>query len=71
MFKVFYSNSGLHFFALTSEWGAGAKPPEPSRADIDITAKLKKALAHVDIRVLDHIISTNSHCVSLAERGEI
>ena len=45
--------------------------PEPSRADIDITAKLKKALAHVDIRVLDHIISTNSHCVSLAERGEI
>lgn len=44
---------------------------EPSQADIDITAKLTKALALVDIRVLDHIIAGDGYQVSLAERGEI
>lgn len=43
---------------------------EPSQADIRITERLKKALALVDIRVLDHVIvgeTTNS----LAEGGLI
>ncbi len=44
---------------------------EPSRADIDITAKLKKALTLIDVRVLDHIIVGDNYQVSLAERGEM
>ncbi|OED39201.1 hypothetical protein AB833_16860 [Chromatiales bacterium (ex Bugula neritina AB1)] len=44
---------------------------EPSRADIEITAKLKKALALVEIRVLDHIIVGDGYQVSLAERGDV
>ena len=44
---------------------------EPSRADIEITAKLKQALALVEIRVLDHIIVGDGYQVSLAERGEM
>jgi DNA repair protein RadC len=44
---------------------------EPSRADIEITKKLKDALALVEIRVLDHIIVGDGYQVSLAERGEI
>ena len=41
---------------------------EPSQADIQITQKLKDALALVDIRLLDHIIVAES-IVSLAEKG--
>ncbi len=44
---------------------------EPSRADIEITRKLKDSLALIDVRVLDHLIVTPGYCVSLAERGEI
>ena len=44
---------------------------EPSRADIEITAKLKKVLAYVDIRVLDHFIVGAGYIVSLAERGDM
>lgn len=44
---------------------------EPSRADIEITAKLKQALALVEIRVLDHIIVGDGYQVSLAERGDM
>lgn len=42
--------------------------PEPSAADRAITARLKQALALVDIRVLDHIV-VGETCVSLAARG--
>jgi DNA repair protein RadC len=43
---------------------------EPSQADIQITERLKKALALVDIRVLDHvIIGDDTLCFS--ERGLI
>ena len=44
---------------------------EPSRADIDITARLTKALKLIDVRVLDHIIVGGNYQVSLAERGEM
>lgn len=44
---------------------------EPSRADIEITKKLTKALALIDVRVLDHIITGEGYAVSLAERGEM
>jgi DNA repair protein RadC len=44
---------------------------EPSQADIQITERIKKALALVDIRVLDHIILAGMENVSFAERGLI
>ncbi len=40
----------------------------PSQADKHITEKLKEALALVDVRVLDHIV-TGETCTSFAERG--
>ncbi|MCU7884179.1 MAG: DNA repair protein RadC [Candidatus Thiodiazotropha sp. (ex Lucinoma annulata)] len=44
---------------------------EPSRADQQITKRLKEALALVDIRVLDHIVIGEGEPVSLAERGMV
>lgn len=43
--------------------------PEPSPADRQITERLKKALALIDVRVLDHIVVGEGTSVSLAERG--
>jgi DNA repair protein RadC len=43
--------------------------PEPSAADRALTAKLKEALALIDVRVLDHIIVAGTETVSFAERG--
>ena len=42
---------------------------EPSHADEIITARLRDALALVDIRGVDHLIVAAGGCVSLAERG--
>ena len=44
---------------------------EPSQADELITQRLCAALQLIDIRVLDHLIVADNHCVSLAERGLI
>ncbi|MES9990565.1 MAG: DNA repair protein RadC [Candidatus Thiodiazotropha sp.] len=44
---------------------------EPSRADRQITLRLKEALALVEIRVLDHIVIGEGEAVSLAQRGMI
>ena len=43
--------------------------PEPSDADRAVTARLKHALALVDVRLLDHNIVGGRRTVSLAERG--
>jgi len=43
--------------------------PEPSQADRDITLDLKRALALIDVRVLDHFVVGEGAPVSLAERG--
>ncbi len=43
---------------------------EPSQADIHITERLKKALALVDIRVLDHVI-IGEQALCFSERGLI
>ena len=43
---------------------------EPSRADEQITRRLKDALALIDVRVLDHMI-VGDEVVSFAERGLI
>jgi len=45
--------------------------PEPSKRDIAITEKIKKSLALIDIRVLDHFIVGKKKMVSFAERGLI
>ena len=45
--------------------------PEPSRADEFLTATLKSALALVDVRVLDHVITGAGSACSMAERGLI
>ena len=42
---------------------------EPSEADRDITTKLSKALALIDVRLLDHLVVTDGGAVSMAERG--
>jgi len=42
---------------------------EPSEADRSITVKLAKALALVEIRLLDHVVVSRGGHVSLAERG--
>ncbi|QPF74646.1 JAB domain-containing protein [Roseateles sp. DAIF2] len=42
---------------------------EPSRADQALTEALSKALALVDIRVLDHLVVGAGEAVSMAERG--
>ena len=42
---------------------------EPSEADRHITLKLAKALALVEIRLLDHVVVSRGGHVSLAERG--
>ena len=42
---------------------------EPSQADELITARLRDALALVDIRVLDHLVVGDGACVSFVERG--
>lgn len=42
---------------------------EPSEADRTITLKLAKALALVDVRLLDHLVVAREGHTSLAERG--
>ncbi len=42
---------------------------EPSRADEQITLRLKEALSLIDVRVLDHFIIGDGEPVSFAERG--
>ena len=44
---------------------------EPSQADELITARLRDALALVDIRVLDHLVVGGTTVTSFAERGLI
>lgn len=44
---------------------------EPSQADRDITRRLSRALALVDIRLLDHIVVGDGESVSLASRGQL
>ena len=43
--------------------------PEPSAADRTVTARLKQALALVDLRLLDHFVIADGPPVSLAARG--
>ena len=42
---------------------------EPSAADRAVTARLKQALALVDVRLLDHVVVGGRHSVSMAAKG--
>ncbi|GMQ90637.1 MAG: DNA repair protein RadC [Gammaproteobacteria bacterium] len=42
---------------------------EPSQADEVLTARLKEALALIDVRVLDHVVIGDRQTVSFSERG--
>jgi DNA repair protein RadC len=44
---------------------------EASIADKQITTRLEKALALIDVRVLDHVIVAGHQCYSFAEHGEL
>ncbi len=44
---------------------------EPSRADCELTRHLRKALALVDVRLVDHIIVAGKETVSLARLGKL
>ncbi len=44
---------------------------EPSRADLDITVRLRDALALIEVRLLDHMVIGDGEIVSLAERGHL
>ena len=43
--------------------------PEPSRADIDMTARIRDALKTIGVTLLDHVIVTPSGSVSFQSRG--
>ena len=43
--------------------------PKPSKADIEVTKKIKSAGKNLDIAVLDHIIVTSMSYTSLADEG--
>lgn len=45
--------------------------PEPSAADRAVTARLKQALALVDVRLLDHFVIGDGPAVSMAARGMV
>mgnify|MGYP003591646257 FL=1 len=44
---------------------------EPSAADRAVTARLKQALALVDVRLLDHVIVGGRQSLSMAAKGLI
>lgn len=44
---------------------------EPSAADLYLTGALKRAFALLDIALLDHVIVTAHHAVSLAATGQL
>ncbi len=43
--------------------------PEPSAADRAITARLKQALALIEVRTLDHVVVGGDQTMAFAERG--
>ncbi len=45
--------------------------PEPSASDVQLTQRLKRLLAEIDVRLLDHLVIGRGKAVSLAERGLI
>jgi DNA repair protein RadC len=59
----------LHAGAVVLAHNHPSGAAEPSRADEFLTQSLKRALALVDVRVLDHLVVGHGEVVSFAERG--
>ncbi|MFQ5934968.1 MAG: DNA repair protein RadC [Acidiferrobacterales bacterium] len=63
--RALFHNAGAVIFAHNHPSGVA----EPSQADQVLTARLKEALALVDVRVLDHFVVGDREMVSFSERG--
>lgn len=63
--RSLFHNAGAVIFAHNHPSGVA----EPSHADETLTQALKRALALVDVKVLDHFIVASSSVMSFAERG--
>ena len=63
--RALHHNAASVIFAHNHPSGVA----EQSKADEIITAELKKALALVDVRVLDHFIVAGNQTLSFSERG--
>lgn len=63
--RALHHNAASVIFAHNHPSGVA----EQSKADEIITAQLKKALALVDVRVLDHFIVAGNQTLSFSERG--
>ena len=63
--RALHHNAASVIFAYNHPSGGA----EQSKADEMITAELKKALALVDVRVLDHFIVAGNQTLSFSERG--
>jgi DNA repair protein RadC len=63
--RALHHNAAAVIFAHNHPSGVA----EPSSADRLLTEELKKALALVDVRVLDHFIVAGAQCLSFAEKG--
>jgi DNA repair protein RadC len=61
----------LHASALIIAHNHPSGWPEPSAADCLLTDRLQRALALVDIRLLDHLIVAGGTAVSMAELGKM
>ena len=59
----------LQASALIALHGHPSGDPEPSRADIDMTGRIRDALRTVGVTLLDHIVVTPSGSVSFQTRG--
>jgi len=63
--RSLFHNAGAVIFAHNHPSGVA----EPSHADETLTQALKRALALVDVKVLDHFIVASSSVMSFAEGG--
>lgn len=63
--RALHHNAAALIFAHNHPSGVA----EPSRADEQITRRLKDALGLIDVRVLDHFVVGDGQAVSFAERG--
>ncbi len=65
MRRAIYHNAAAVILAHNHPSGVA----EPSRADEQITLRIRDALAFMDVRVLDHMVIGDGQVISLAERG--
>ena len=63
--QVLAHNAAAVIFAHNHPSGVA----EPSVSDIDLTGRLQRLLAELDVKVLDHIVVGSERTVSMAERG--